>query len=294
MSYSQHTNKKEKISSKIARVLNSGMAFMIAYLTIMFFFYLATALMGKVFGMDAQVYYYGVKFMLGRHRWTTSNVWWIWSASTFTTLFLGILCAYLYSYFKSKVLLVNLVTLWGAVISFSIVAAQAVLPCLASSDDPSAFYTNLSIAFAYLGLPGPVLYLICILFLVFLALFSAGFSKAFLTFSYSFSKVNKKARKRKYYFETVIVPFILGGALLLEFFNENYSYPNFVFQNVVYLAVIGFSLIVSLIVISISDMKQEEVLRYKNLQQINAVMFVILAALIIFLTVSWQGFYLPF
>jgi hypothetical protein len=289
------SNKREKAASKVARILNSAMAFMIAYLGIMFFFYLSTAIMGKFFGFDAQVYYFGVKFQLGRHKWTPANAFWTWSFGTFFTVFLGVICSYLYHYFKEKVALGNLRALWGAVIAYSSAAAQGVLPILASGDnDHSPFYTNLSIAFNFLGLPIPVLYIICIIFMILLVLVSTNISKSFLSFSYSYSKVNKRDRKRKYYFETVLIPFVLASFLLLMFFQQTYQYANFVVQNIVYLIVIGSALILSLFVINISDMKSDDVLRYKSLQQISAAFFVILMMILVFLAVTFQGFYLPF
>jgi hypothetical protein len=287
------SNKREKLASKVARVLNSMMAFMIAYLTIMFFMYMSTALIGKVFGFDALIYYYGVKFQLGRHKWTTYNVFWIWSFGTIFTFMLGVMFSILYRYFKDKLILVNLVSLWGMVIAFSIAAAQFVLPCLAGTEG-SVYYTNLSIVFNYLSLPVGLMYFICIVVLVILAFFSTNTSKEFLSFSYSFSKVNKRERKRKYYFETVFIPYVLAGVLLLAFFYEDYHYVNFVYQNMVYLTVVGLALLVSFLVINISDMRSDDVLRYKSLQQISAVMFVVLMMILTFMAVTWQGFYMPF
>ncbi|MCW3128459.1 MAG: hypothetical protein JWO03_4117 [Bacteroidetes bacterium] len=270
------------------------MAFVIAYLIIMFFFYFSTAMMGKLFGFDAQVYYYGVKFQLGRHKWTTANVFWIWSFGTLFTVLLGAICTYLYNYFKEKVALGNLIAVWGAVIAFSIAAAQGLLPVLDSGNDHSPFYTNLSIVFNYWALPIPVLYIICIVFLILLAFVSTNISRSFLSFSYSFSKVNKRERKRKYYFETVIIPYILASGLLLLFFQETYRFIGFDMQNLVYLVVIGAALVFSMFIINISDIKSDDVLRYKNLQQLSAALFVIMMILLVFLSVTWQGFYLPF
>ena len=193
------SNKREKLASKVARVLNSAMAFAIAYVGIMFFFYLVTGIVGKALGFDAQVYYYGVKFQLGRHTWNIWNVFLIWSAGTVFTFFLGILCLFLYSYFREKIVLANLVSLWAAVICFSVVAAQTLLPCLSSSNDPSSFYTNLSIVFAYLNLPGALSFINCVVFLGLLTFFSSTIAKSYLSFSYSFSKVNKRNRKQKYF-----------------------------------------------------------------------------------------------
>ena len=87
---------------------------------------------------------------------------------------------------------------------------------------------------------------------------------------------------------------MIACALLLVFFEKTYQYPYFVLQNMLYMFIIGLSLLVSFVVASIIDINPDEVLRYKNLQQINAVMFVVLISILIFLTVTYQGFYLPF
>jgi hypothetical protein len=260
----------------------------------MFLFALSTALMGKVFGFDSHVSYSGVKFEAGRHRWDKMNVFFIWGSGTFFITIFGGICSYLFYTFKEKTFLGNLVFLWGSVISFSIVSAQGLLPCLQPGEYLSPFYNNLAVVFAWLFFPPFVLYIICVFFMVFLVFFSIYTSKPFLSFSYSFSKVNKTERKRKYFFETVILPFIIGGAVLLAYTYYTYQSVNFIFLNIVYLFCIGVSLVVSFFVININDMKVDEVLRYKNLQKISPILFILFIVILIFFAVVHQGFYLPF
>jgi MFS family permease len=293
-SFGNSANKKEKLSSKAGRVLNSAMAFVIAYMLIIFSFYVVTALMGKIFGFDATVYYYGVKFELGKHKWNRFNVFFIWGFGTLFVFVLGGLFSYLFYRFKEKLFLVNLIFLWGSVISFSFVAAQGILPCLQPGEWVSPFYQNLAVVFAWFFVPVAILYVLGFLFMAFLVFFSIYTSKPFLSLSYSFSKVNKKARKRKYYFETVFLPFFIASIAILTFTYNTYQLMNFIFLNVIYLGTIFLSLIVSFFVININDMKMDEVLRYKNLQKLNTVLFLFLAFLLLFFTVTSRGFHLPF
>lgn len=293
MSSISSNNKKEKLASKGARVINSTMAFVIAYMFIIFLFSFATGLIGKLFGFDSNISLAGVKFDLGRHKWEKLNVAVIWSFGTLVTALLGGLFFYLFSQFKSRVNLANLVFLWGAVIAFSIFTAQGILPCL-EPGETLACYTNLTVVHTWLGTPQTIIYILSFFFVLFLAFFSIYASKPFLAFSYSFSKVSKTDRKRKYYFETVIVPYLLGCLVLLSFTQFTYPSINFKAVNIVYMACIALSLSVSFLVININDIKKEEVMRYKSLQKTNPVLFILFILLLLFFTTTVRGFYLPF
>ena len=250
--------------------------------------------MGKIFGFEAHVYYYGVRFELGKHRWNRVNVFFIWGFGTFFTGILGGLFSYLFSKYKERMILVNVFLLWGAVICFSFVAAQGFLPCLQPGEYVSPFYQNLSVVFAWMFVPIPIMYILGLLFAVFLAFFSIYTSKPFLCFSYSFSKVNKKSRKQKYFFETVMLPYILASIIILTFTYNTYQLMNFIFLNVIYLGTVGLSIIVMFFVININDMKVDEVLRYKILQKTNTVLFVVFIMTLSFFAITYRGFYLPF
>jgi hypothetical protein len=288
------SHKREKFSSKSARVLNSAMSFAIAYILIMFMFAIATALMGKLFGFDSYISLTGVKFEIGRHKYDAWNVFLIWSFGTFTTALIGIFCSYIFYQLREKLYLGNMVFLWGAVISYSIIAAQGILPCIQPGDYYSPYYSNLSVVFAWLSVPIPLLYIISLAFIAFLVFFSIYTSKPFLSFSYSFSKVNKTDRKRKYFFETVFVPYIAAAFILLSYFHITYQSMSFFYVNLVYILCIGLSIIVSFLVININDMKVEEVLRYKNLQKLSPALFIVFMVILLFFVVIKQGFYLPF
>ena len=286
-------NKKEKTESKLGRVTNSAMSFVIAYMVVLFLFSLVTALAGKLFGFDSNINYSGVRFEIGRHKWDMVNISVVWSIGTLFTALLGGLFFYLFSQFKSRLYLANLFFLWGAVISFSVVAAQGILPCIEPGEQ-MACYTNLSVVFAWLTLPLPVIYIIGGFFVVFIVFFSIYTSKPFLSFSYTFSKVNRTTRKRKYYMETAIAPYILASLAILIFTSYTFQSANFYILNQIYLLCIGLSLAISFLVINITDIKTEEVMRYKNLQTISPVLFIIFVLLLIFFTATNKGFYLPF
>lgn len=290
---SSSSNKKEKTESKFGRIANSAMSFVLAYMVVLFLFSLVTALTGKLFGFDSNISYSGVRFDIGRHKWDLANISVVWSIGTIFTSLLGGLFFYLFSQFKSRIYLANLFFLWGAVISFSIVVAQGILPSIEPGEQ-LACYTNLSVVFAWLSIPLPLIYITSVIFGAFMIFFSIYTSKPFLAFSYTFSKVNRSTRKRKYYIETVIIPYILASLVILVYTSHTYPSPNFHIINQIYLICIGFSLAISFLVINITDMKTEEVMRYKNLQTINPALFIIFILALIFFTAINKGFYLPF
>lgn len=290
---STSNNKKEKSESKFARIANSAMAFVIAYMLILFLFNIVTALMGKIFGFDSNISYAGVKFDIGRHKWDTVNVSLVWSIGTLFTGFLGGFFFYLYSQFKASVNLANLILLWGSVIAFSIVAAQGILPCV-EPGKRLATYTNLTVVFAWLAIPHWLLFFIAFIFILFLAFCSIYTSKPFLALSYTFSKVNKTNRKRKYFLETAVLPYLLASFIILVYHQFSYPAINFYVLNTLYLQCVGLSIAISFLLINISDIKTEEVLRYKTLQTISPALFIFFILLLIFFTATNKGFYMPF
>ena len=122
-----------------------------------------------------------------------------------------------------------------------------------------------------------------------LVFFSIYSSKPFLSLSYSFSKVNKLKRKRKFFLETAIFPFLIGGLVVLLF-----TFPLNVYINIIYLFAIAVSLVISIIVINLQELKIDEVLRYKSLQEINVPLVVFLSLLVVLFTATWKGLYLGF
>ncbi|MBS1592845.1 MAG: hypothetical protein JST90_00870 [Bacteroidetes bacterium] len=294
MNSSEAANKGEKNSSKVGRALNSGMAFIIAYLTVIVLFYLFTAVVGRMFGFDPQLYVYGIRFIVGRHRWSTGNAIVIWSSGTLFLLLLGRICMALYRTFSERLILFNLVALWASIIAYALAAAQTLFPILADYDETSHFYTNLAIAFNFAGVPVWALYVICLVSLVWLATGVSQIARLFLAFSYSFSKVNRRSRRRKYFVETALLPFVIGSTIILFFFHQTYQFDNFDLQNLVYTGVILLVLLLALLLAGMTEIGQDDVMRYKNLQQLNAVLFVVMMVMLIGMVVLSHGIYLPF
>ena len=282
-----HKRNSEKWQSKISRILNSTMCFCIAYAVMMTGFNLTTAIMGKVFGFYTTTYYYGAKFVVNHNYWTRLSVFFVYgSGIAFVALF-GIVCGVLFFKLKEKSYILNLVFLWGMIISGSVIAAQGLIIHLGAEQYISPFYQNLTVVLSWFHVPLVLYYpLSFILFL--LGVGSAIYScKPVLTLAYSYSKVNKLARKQKYFFETAVIPFIVGAIAMLAF-----TFPLNMWLNILYIGFIALSLVIGFIALRFFEVKTDEILRYKNLQIGSLYIFFILAILLGALTLTWRGIYL--
>ncbi len=281
--------KGEKIDSKLSRIVNSTFAFASAFVILMGGYYFVTALMAKLFGFDATVYYYGVKLYKNKLSWGRLNISMIYGVGTLFLLLAGLLSTYIFYKFKEKMYVLLLIPLWGMVIGGSSFAAQGAIIALGEGEYNSPFYQNLSVVASWLHLPLALCYILGIPFLFAGMLFSVFYAKPFMTLAYSYSKVNNTKRKNKFFLETVFIPYILGSVTVLI-----YTFPLNIWINLVYLICIGISLIISFFVLKYQSIKMDEVLRYKNLQSVNLPVIVVFALLCLFGFFTWYGITLPF
>ena len=266
---------------------NSAMAFCIAYIAVTALFFLATALMGKVFGFEATVFYYGVKFSNAMDKWGRLNITLIYSIGVLVTLFAGIFSAYLFYKLKKRNLVLNLVFVWGMIISGSIISAQGLIMIMGAEEYNSPFYQNLAVVAAWLRIPSLLSNVLAFPFFIFGAFLTLYYSRPFLTMAYSFHKVNKTSRKIKFFVETSLIPFLPGAVIVLLT-----TFPHNMWVTIVYIAFIGFSLLLSIVALRLQMIKTDEMLRYENLQKINFPLIVILGLMLTFIYLTWQGLHL--
>ncbi len=280
---------KEQWYDKLVRIVNSTICFTLAYSLITFGGFFSMALVGKFFKFDANIYYFGIRFLLNGNRWSKFKVTTIYSTYPLFALLFGLAMLYFYDKIKRKPSLVNVFFVWCFVIGTSIFAAQGLLASLGANEFNSPFYQNFAVVYAWWFLPAPFVYAMNILFIAFLLYFSINYPKLFLSFSYSFSKVNKSSRRRRYFLETAVLPFILGGIATTVL-----TFPMNIFVHAIYLLIIGVSLLISWIALFYLEILKDDVLKYKVLQQFGFVMLFALALFVAFIIVSWRGIFVSF
>ncbi len=87
---------REQWHSKLFRIINSAICFALAYIVITWLGWFAMAVMGKVFKFDANVYYYGIRYLLNNHKWTKVKVSFIYITYPVFALLFGLLMLYLF------------------------------------------------------------------------------------------------------------------------------------------------------------------------------------------------------
>ncbi len=280
------SRRSESRKSKSIRIFNSTVSFSLAYIFITQMIWISMSLFGKFFDKDSIVYYYGIRFMQNKPEfWNRLKITTIFGGGPFVALLLGLLGIYLYSKFKTTKTLFNLFFLWCFVIGTSMFAAQGVIASLAGHEFLSPYYTWFACVFAWWRIPLFIVYASNVFFVGILLYFAANYARPFLVFSYSYTKVNKLSRRRKYFLETAFLPFILGAVLTTKL-----TFPMNLFIHLVFLGVIFLGLIIAWYSLAHIDIVRDDVLKYKNLQKVNFLFIVLLALSIAFVLTTWRGF----
>ncbi len=275
--------------SKLFRIFNSAICFSIAYIAITQLYWVSMALVAKLFKFDSFIYYYGIKFMLNDQSWNHRNISLIYGTGPVFALMAGLLCLLFFYKLKRIPSLLNVLFLWGFVIGTGIFSTQALIASLGMNNYDSDFYQNLAVVFTWLKIPAFLVYLLNIPFAFMLIYFAANSGKPFLSLSFSYGKVNKLSRKRRYFFETVIVPFLLGGLITTVL-----TFPMNLSIHLLYLAVIAVQLLIAWYMLVHIEVLKEDVLRLKSLQVLNPFLVFFLVLAIITVLVTWKGLYFSF
>ncbi|MES2621871.1 MAG: hypothetical protein V4615_13560 [Bacteroidota bacterium] len=274
----------EKWHSRLSRIINSTVCFSLAYIVITYLYWIIMGMAGKVFGFDSFVYYYGIKYILNDRDWTRLSVTFLYSSGSFFSLVFGLMSFISFHKLKGVKTLLNVFFLWGFIIGTSIFASQSLIASLGAGEYQSPFYQNFAVIYAWWYIPVPVIYLLNIPFLFLFALFAVNYAKPFQLLAFSYSKVNTERRKKRYYVETVIVPFILGTGI-----TTTLTFPMNIFAHVIYIMTIAAGLMVGWISLSYIEISKDDIIRYPKLQSISPLFLFLLLVLIFSVYTGWKG-----
>lgn len=278
---------REQWYSKLFRILNSGVCFSLAYIIFTYLSWFMMGIVGKVFKFDSFIYYFGIKFILNNNTWTRLKVLLVYSTAPFTFLIAGLLCLYLFDKLKNIKTLLNVFFLWGFVIGSSVFAAQGIVAALGVGEYISPYYQNFGVVYSWLRVPKVIVYGLTVPFMILLVYFAVNYAKLFLVFAYSYTKVNKLSRRRKYFVEVAIAPFFVGALI-----TSVVTFPMNIFVHGVYMLVIGLALVISWVALFYIEIMKDAVVKYKTLQTLNIVFLLFLIIVITMVVVTWKGLYL--
>ncbi len=295
-SYSDLKRGGETLISKIFRILNSTICFILAFISVNYLSWFAMALVGKFFKCDAIVYSYGIKFITPvdpEQFWNKLKILLIFSTPALFPLVFGLLCLYVYDRLKNVKTLLNLYLVWCFLIGTITFSTQGVIASLGYGEINSEYYRNFAVVFSWLRIPLPLVYVFNIPFAIVFLYFSRHSIRPFLLFAYSFTKVNKLSRRRKYYLETMAAPFILGAItiLALKFYV---GLIHDMFMVLLYFIALGICMLYGIYSLDETEVMKDEVIKYKTLQEANYLLPVVLIVVCGLVYLARQGVYLSF
>ena len=244
------------------------------------------ALMGKFFKFDSNIYYYGIRFLLNGGKWSKLKVTLIYSTYPVAAILFGLVMLYIFEKTKKTTAQINLFFVWCFVIGTSCFVSQGVISSLGADEFNSPFYQNFSVVYSWWFLPVPFVYGMNIFFGVLLVYFGINYATQFLPFAYSYTKVNKASRRRRFFIEIAVVPFILGSLAMSAL-----TFPMNIFLHAVYLMILGLGLLISWVALFYLEIMKDDVLKYKSLQSFNFFFLFVLALFVAFIKMSWRGIY---
>lgn len=274
--------------SKLFRIINSAVCFSLAYITITYLGFIMMALAGRIFKFDATVYYFGIKYILYEHKWTKLKITLVYLTYPIFALVFGLFCLFLYDRFKKFKTSLNLYFIWCFVIGTSIFSAQMIIASLGAREYNSPYYQHFGVVMAWWNVPVAITYIMNIPFAIILVFFSVNYTRFFLAFSYSFSKVNNVRRRQGYFMETAMVPFLIGASI-----TTMVTFPMNIFVHSVYIGAIAIAMVIGWLALMYIEVMRDSVLKYKKLQEVNFIFLLALGLIIsVIRFITWRGFFI--
>ncbi len=286
----------ERWLSRVSRTINSTACFSLAYVILTYLLWYITGLAGRFFKFDSLVYYYGIKFMLNGHAWSKLKIVLIYSAGPLSMLLLSMLALLLYHNLKRLKTILNVFLLWIFVLGFTIFLSQIIIAALGVYRYDSLYYQGLAVTFAWLKIPAFLVYALNIFVVLFIIYIGVNSSRPFLAFSYSYSKVNNAAHRRKYFFEIALVPFIIGGLLTcVAVFPKDQAAKSVLVllgsTHLIYLFVTGIVLGIGWLSLSYVEISRQQLVRYNSLQMPNVLFIILMFVAWAFIFATLRGVY---
>lgn len=276
----------EKWTERAARVINSTVCFCLAYITVTLAFWFSMSGTAAFFKFNSFVYYYGIRILLNNGRWDKLNVTLIFSTGPIVALIIGLLGAFLFSQLKHIKSILNVYFTWLFVIGCTVFSTQGVISSLGANEYNSPFYQNFAVALAWWRIPKAGVYLLNIPFAAVFLFFATNYPRLFLQFAYSYTKVNKLSRKRKYYMDIALVPFFIGSVVVTAL-----TFPENMFVHLTYMLATAIALLIGFVSVTYIDILKDEALRYKTLQQVNFGMVIALGLAVAGIILTWSGIF---
>lgn len=295
-SYSDLKRGGETLNSKLFRILNSAVCFILSFISVNYLSWFVSAVACKIFKCDVIVYFTGLKIITPVDAdlfWNRLRVILIYGTPAVFPLLFGLFSLYIYDKTRQIKTLFNVYLLWNFFVGTMMFAAQGAIASLGVSEANSEFYRNLAVVYSWFYIPAPLAYILNVPFAILFLYFGKHAVRLFLLFAYSFVKVNKLSRRRKYFIETMVVPFVIGCIAIIALkFYSNLIYD--MFMVLLYFITFGIGMLYGLYTLTETEIMKDEVLKYKSFQEASYLLPVLLIAVCAFVYLAREGIYFSF
>lgn len=256
--------------------------------------WIVVAVTGTSFDLNAFLYFHGVKFLLNGHKWDSHIVILTYITGPLFALTAGLFAMALFSRLKYVKSLINLFLLWLFIVGVSLFLAQGIIVSIGITEHDSPFYIDWAPVLAWMGIPPVIVYALNIPFAIMLLYVGANSARPFLLFAYTSTKINKLERRRKYFTEVAIMPFIVGALIVLavSFPTGGTAFAENIMVHGIYLLVIAVILGVAWVALQYLNLQRDDLLKYKCLQQLDVFALFTLIILAVVIKVTWGGIYI--
>jgi hypothetical protein len=259
------SNSGEKWNNKFFRIMNSAMCFGIAYIFLITGNFITQGLVAKMYSIEGKITFYGIHYTSDLKEWYKKNSVIVHSSGLIFIFLVSIVSWALFnktSKFNSPL---RLIFLWIYMIGVCYFSAKFMSAALGISDTNSPFTVDFAFAIAWLYIKPAIAFMLASLMFIVMVAAMFFLIKPFLTLSYSYRKVYKLKARRKYFFETAMLPSFIG--LLFSttlIFPENYIFIHFVQSFYILIA-----MVVSWYLLFYVDIDYDSVSRHTGLEKVN-------------------------
>lgn len=278
-----HLSGREQWNSKFFRVVNSALCSALAYLSVLFSCGATKSFTETLFQIKSNLMFYE-SFPVTNEPgvWYLKNILIIFTSGVLASLVLGLFGLFFFHRIKRFNIPFVLYFLWLYVWAIAMFCAQGLLALLGLEEYYSPYFNNFVVVLAWLRFPKILAYFLVplsVAALTFLCFFS---TRPFISVAYSYGKVNKLQKRRKFFFETAMVPFVMSALFVTALI-----FPEpFTFTNLIYVGYAALAMIISWYLLFYIDVDREGIFRNEALQKFNS--FIVLIFVLVLVVIHWK------
>lgn len=278
-----YLSRHEQWNSKLFRVVNSALCSILAYLTILFIGAGVKAYVGTFFNIKTLLYFFdSIPIEDIENPWYLRSVVLVYSSGIIASIVVGLLGLSLFHVLKRLNFPFVIFFLWLYFWAVVVLSSQGLLALLGLEEYQSPYFNNLVVVLAWLRVPKYLAYFLAPVSVAFLILSCYFSTRPFISLAYSYGKVNKLRGRRKYFFETAVVPFIITALFVTALiFPEKFTYVNLIYVLYGLLA-----MIISWYLLYFLNIDRESVFRNVGLQKFSP--FIVLLFCVVITLILWK------